>query len=97
MAAGVEGRLLVVFADVYILALVRHSVMLGYLSGRHVLPLVRRLDPVGRGRNVRLLPPDRPETSPGRTLDSTAPSRVIATAIVASLVPCRSSRTTSIT
>jgi hypothetical protein len=37
---GVEGRLLLVFAGVYLLALLRHSVMLGYLSGRHVMPLV---------------------------------------------------------
>jgi hypothetical protein len=37
---GVEGRLLGLFAAVYVLALVRHSATLGYLSGRHILPLV---------------------------------------------------------
>jgi hypothetical protein len=37
---GIEGRLLGVFAGVYSLALVRHSTTLGYLSWRHVLPLV---------------------------------------------------------
>src|SRR5262249_38601581 len=36
----VVGRLLLVFAGVCILALLRHSAMLGYLSGRHVMPLV---------------------------------------------------------
>ena len=39
-AGGVEGRLLLVFSGIYLLALLRHSVMLGYLSGRHVMPLV---------------------------------------------------------
>jgi hypothetical protein len=37
---GVEGLLLGVFVVVYTMALVRHSSSLGYLSGRHVLPLV---------------------------------------------------------
>jgi hypothetical protein len=37
---GVEGRLLLVFTGVYSVALLRHSTMLGYLSGRHVLALV---------------------------------------------------------
>ncbi len=37
---AVEGPLLLVFAAVYLMALLRHSVMLGYLSGRHVMPLV---------------------------------------------------------
>ena len=32
--------LLIVFAAVYALALVRHSVLLGYLSGRHIMALV---------------------------------------------------------
>ena len=36
----VERRLLVVFAAVYVLALIRHSTLLGYLSGRHIMPLV---------------------------------------------------------
>ncbi len=36
----VEGRLLLVFAAVYALALVRHSSLLGYLSGRHIMALV---------------------------------------------------------
>jgi hypothetical protein len=35
-----EGRLLLVFATVYGLALVRHSTLLGYLSGRHIMALV---------------------------------------------------------
>jgi Dolichyl-phosphate-mannose-protein mannosyltransferase len=35
-----ERRLLAVFAVVYGLALVRHSVTLGYMSGRHIMPLV---------------------------------------------------------
>jgi Dolichyl-phosphate-mannose-protein mannosyltransferase len=35
-----EGRLLLIYAIVYVLALVRHSVLLGYLSGRHIMPLV---------------------------------------------------------
>jgi len=39
--AGVETRrLLIIFSAVYGLALVRHSVLLGYLSGRHVMALV---------------------------------------------------------
>jgi hypothetical protein len=38
--SGVEGRLLLVFAGVYGLALLRHSAMLGYLSSRHVMALV---------------------------------------------------------
>jgi hypothetical protein len=38
--AGVEGLLLGLFAAVYTLALLRHSTELGYLSGRHALPLV---------------------------------------------------------
>ena len=36
----VERRLLLVFAAVYGLALVRHSALLGYLSGRHIMALV---------------------------------------------------------
>jgi 4-amino-4-deoxy-L-arabinose transferase-like glycosyltransferase len=36
----VERRLLLVFAAVYGLALVRHSSLLGYLSGRHIMALV---------------------------------------------------------
>ncbi len=36
----VERRLLTVFAAVYGLALVRHSALLGYLSGRHIMALV---------------------------------------------------------
>jgi hypothetical protein len=35
-----EGRLLLTFAIVYVVALIRHSVLLGYLSGRHIMPLV---------------------------------------------------------
>jgi Dolichyl-phosphate-mannose-protein mannosyltransferase len=35
-----EGKLLLIFAVVYVLTLVRHSVLLGYLSGRHIMPLV---------------------------------------------------------
>jgi hypothetical protein len=39
--AGDEtSRLLIIFAMVYGLALVRHSVLLGYLSGRHIMALV---------------------------------------------------------
>jgi 4-amino-4-deoxy-L-arabinose transferase-like glycosyltransferase len=38
--SGVERLLLFIFATVYGLALVRHSVLLGYLSGRHVMALV---------------------------------------------------------
>jgi len=39
--AGKETRLLlIIFMAVYGLALVRHSVLLGYLSGRHIMPLV---------------------------------------------------------
>ncbi len=37
---GVEGRLLGLFAAMYTLGLLRHSTSLGYLSWRHVLPLV---------------------------------------------------------
>ena len=37
---AVQQRLLFVFAAVYALALVRHSAVLGYLSGRHIMPLV---------------------------------------------------------
>jgi hypothetical protein len=37
---GVEGLLLGLFAGIYTLALLRHSTALGYLSWRHVLPLV---------------------------------------------------------
>jgi hypothetical protein len=36
----VERRLLPIFAAVHGLALVRHSSLLGYLSGRHIMPLV---------------------------------------------------------
>ena len=36
----VEGLLLGLFSGVYLLGLVRHSTSLGYLSGRHILPLV---------------------------------------------------------
>jgi hypothetical protein len=39
-SSAVEGRLLLIFAAVYGLALVRHSVLLGYLSGRHIMALV---------------------------------------------------------
>ncbi|MGP0066366.1 MAG: ArnT family glycosyltransferase [Isosphaeraceae bacterium] len=39
-ADGLEGRLLLTFAGVYGLALLRHSTALGYLSGRHVMALV---------------------------------------------------------
>jgi hypothetical protein len=35
-----EGRLLLVFAVIFFFGLVRHSVLLGYLSGRHIMPLV---------------------------------------------------------
>jgi len=35
-----EGRLLLIFAAVHGAALVRHSSMLGYLSGRHIMALV---------------------------------------------------------
>ena len=38
--SSAEGRLLLIFAIVYVLGLVRHSVLLGYLSGRHIMPLV---------------------------------------------------------
>jgi 4-amino-4-deoxy-L-arabinose transferase-like glycosyltransferase len=38
--SDVERRLLLVFAVVYGLALVRHSALLGYLSGRHIMALV---------------------------------------------------------
>ncbi len=37
---GIEGLLLGLFAAVFSMALVRHSTSLGYLSWRHVLPLV---------------------------------------------------------
>ncbi len=37
---GIEGRLLGTFALIDAVALLRHSATLGYLSGRHVLPLV---------------------------------------------------------
>lgn len=37
---GIESRLLGLFAIVYLAALLRHSTTLGYLSWRHVLPLV---------------------------------------------------------
>ncbi len=39
-SAAIERRLVVIFAAVYVLALVRHSVLLGYLSGRHIMALV---------------------------------------------------------
>jgi 4-amino-4-deoxy-L-arabinose transferase-like glycosyltransferase len=39
-AGQVERRLLLVFAAVYSVALVRHSALLGYLSGRHIMALV---------------------------------------------------------
>jgi hypothetical protein len=39
-AGDVEGRLLLIFAAVYGLALVRHSALLSYLSGRHIMALV---------------------------------------------------------
>ncbi len=39
-ASLVERRLLLTFAAVYLAALLRHSVLLGYLSGRHVMACV---------------------------------------------------------
>ncbi|AMV39833.1 glycosyltransferase family 39 protein [Planctomyces sp. SH-PL62] len=39
-AGGAEGLVLGVFAATYVLVLVRHGSSLGYLSSRHVLPLV---------------------------------------------------------
>jgi hypothetical protein len=39
-ASLVERRLLMIFAAVYLAALLRHSVLLGYLSGRHVMACV---------------------------------------------------------
>jgi 4-amino-4-deoxy-L-arabinose transferase-like glycosyltransferase len=39
-SAPVERRMLLIFMAVYSLALVRHSALLGYLSGRHVMALV---------------------------------------------------------
>jgi 4-amino-4-deoxy-L-arabinose transferase-like glycosyltransferase len=39
-ARGVEGTILLSYACVYSLALVRNSAVLGYLSGRHVMALV---------------------------------------------------------
>ncbi len=39
-ASVVERRLLLMFAAVYLAALLRHSVVLGYLSGRHVMACV---------------------------------------------------------
>ena len=39
-ASVIERRLLLVFAILYGAALVRHSVLLGYLSGRHIMALV---------------------------------------------------------
>jgi hypothetical protein len=39
-ASLVERRLLLVFAAVYLAILLRHSVLLGYLSGRHVMACV---------------------------------------------------------
>jgi hypothetical protein len=38
--SGIEGLVLGMFAAVFTMALVRHSTTLGYLSWRHVLPLV---------------------------------------------------------
>jgi hypothetical protein len=42
---GVEGRLLLLFIAVHATALIRHSADLGYLSGRHVMPLVLAATP----------------------------------------------------
>jgi hypothetical protein len=39
-AGDVESRLLLAFSAVYALALVRHSALLGYLSGRHIMAIV---------------------------------------------------------
>jgi Dolichyl-phosphate-mannose-protein mannosyltransferase len=39
-AGDVERRLLLIFAAVYAIALVRHSALLGYLSGRHIVAIV---------------------------------------------------------
>jgi hypothetical protein len=39
-SAPIERRVLLFFTAVYTLALVRHSALLGYLSGRHVMALV---------------------------------------------------------
>jgi Dolichyl-phosphate-mannose-protein mannosyltransferase len=46
---GIEGLLLGVFATVFTMALVRHSTSLGYLSWRHVLPLVTASIPWAAG------------------------------------------------
>ncbi len=83
---GVEGRLLLVFAGIYGVALLLLSVMLGYLSGRHIMPLVVASIPWaaagtyvccrGIALNLRL----------GERWYPTARVAVVATAIVASLV-----------
>jgi Dolichyl-phosphate-mannose-protein mannosyltransferase len=39
-AGQVERHLLLIFAAVYAIALVRHSALLGYLSGRHIMTIV---------------------------------------------------------
>ncbi len=50
---GLVGLLLGLFALVYTLALVRHSTSLGYLSWRHVLPLVVASIPWAAGGTLR--------------------------------------------
>jgi Dolichyl-phosphate-mannose-protein mannosyltransferase len=37
---AIERQLLLVFTILYVFVLIRHSVLLGYLSGRHIMPLV---------------------------------------------------------
>ena len=39
-SSAIERQLFLIYAIVYVIVLVRHSVLLGYLSGRHIMPLV---------------------------------------------------------
>jgi len=90
--AGAETRLLlIVFSVVYGLALVRHSVLLGYLSGRHIMALVCASAPwaaagtfvCARGVAVKLDWSQRTR----RTVAILAASLIVAASIVVQMKP----------
>jgi hypothetical protein len=89
--SGVERRLLLIFATIYSLALVRHSVLLGYLSGRHVLALVYASLPwtaagtfvCARGLALKL----RWSPQLARGLGAAAGGLIVATSIVVQFQP----------
>ncbi len=86
-----ERQLLLVFTIVYLIALVRHSVLLGYLSGRHIMPLVYMSLPwaaagsfvCARGIALKL----RWSQTAGRTATVLAACMTVAASIVVQMQP----------